>query len=83
MIISVDFDGTIVHDAYPLVGAMKVLAKDVMDGWKNLIGENLIIVPDHRDVPKIITETIAKRIKEFKPTTEVLSSDKPHKHNLL
>jgi hydroxymethylpyrimidine pyrophosphatase-like HAD family hydrolase len=34
MIISIDFDGTIVFDRYPEVGPMKPLVKEVIEGWK-------------------------------------------------
>ncbi len=32
--------------------------QDVMNGWKDLIGDNLIIVDDFRDVPKLIADKI-------------------------
>jgi hypothetical protein len=32
----------------------------VIDGWKEIIGDNLIIVEDTRDIPKIISEIIIK-----------------------
>lgn len=30
----------------------------VMDGWKQLMQDNLIIVDDYRDIPKVIAETV-------------------------
>jgi len=32
----------------------------VMDGWKQLMGDNLLIVDDHTKIPQLIAETVAK-----------------------
>jgi len=32
--------------------------QDVMDGWKQIMGNNLIIAQDHKDIPKIMTDKI-------------------------
>lgn len=34
--------------------------QSVMDGWKQLMGNNLLIVDDHTKIPKLIADTIAK-----------------------
>lgn len=36
--------------------------QEVMDGWKQLMGKNLIIAERHQDIPKIIAETIKNNI---------------------
>jgi hypothetical protein len=34
--------------------------KTTMDGWKQLLGDNLIIVERHEDISKIIPQIVAK-----------------------
>lgn len=43
--------------------------QDVMDGWKQLIGENLIIVEDHKDVSTIIADIVTKNTKQESKVT--------------
>jgi hypothetical protein len=41
-----------------------------MDGWKQLMGDNLLILERHEDVSKVIPEIIARNT----PKTEVKSA---------
>lgn len=53
----------------------------VMDGWKQLMGDNLIIVDNYEDIPKIISEIVVKEYgndESEKKETKIKHSKEPH-----
>ncbi len=47
--------------------------KEVMDGWKQLMGDQLIILEHHEDVSKVIPEIIAAKAEKVAPASAPLS----------
>ena len=35
--------------------------QSVIDGWAQLMGDSLVMVDDHRDIPKIIADIVSKQ----------------------
>ena len=46
----------------------------VINGWKEIMGENLIIVESHDQIANIIAETVVKYTKDAMPTQDVSQS---------
>lgn len=44
--------------------------QDVKDGWKQLMGDGLIICENYEDVPKIISDIVTKDVKVVKPSNQ-------------
>jgi len=51
--------------------------EDIMDGWKQLMGDNLIIVDNHKDIPKVITEIVTGNSGQEVPATDTASVSEP------
>lgn len=45
--------------------------KKTIDGWREIMGDNLLIANSYRDVPKIITDAILSVVKGASPVTNV------------
>lgn len=52
--------------------------KTTQDGWKQLMGEHLILVDKHTDIARIIPETVAKVMAELQASTANNQATQPH-----
>jgi len=56
---------------------------DVMGGWKQLIGDNLIIVNDYSEISKIIPEIVATKNNETSASAPIEPSTSPAKPEMM
>jgi len=55
--------------------------QDVIDGWKQIIGDNLLIIENHKDISKIIPEMINKNIS--KKSTFIKENKKEEREEII
>ena len=51
-------------------------SRRVDSGWKQLLGDNLIVINDHEDLPKVISDTMLKVAGKEYGTTPVVAAEK-------
>ena len=49
--------------------------KTSLQGWKNRLGENCVVVKDYRDMPKVLAETIIGKIGKRSPIAQQPKAD--------